>query len=285
MPLNPNPSRRWRDRLFLLTLGGLSSAYVLLIVLLVLADCLFVSPSDFAKVFGKREILAAFWLTIQTCTLASIMALWVATPLAYLLARYSFRGKAWIDTIVDIPVVLPPLVVGISLLVLFHRPFPFSDWFGTSEGIVLEEWLRGRHGFPVTYHWPAVVLAQFAVATAFAVRTLRVTFEQIPSRYEDIARTFGCTRGRAFLEIALPQAWKGLMAAFTVAWARSLGEFGPILVFAGATRFRTEVLSTSVFLELSIGELEGAVAVSLLMVAIAVVSLVLVRWLGGERAA
>jgi molybdate transport system permease protein len=76
-----------------------------------------------------------------------------------------------------------------------------------------------------------------------------------------------------------------LVAAFTVAWARSLGEFGPILVFAGATRFRTEVLSTSVFLELSIGELEGAVAVSLLMVAMAVVALILVRWFSKERAA
>lgn len=266
-------------------MGGLSSTYILLIALLLIADFLFVSPSDFARVLGKAEIVSAFWLTLQTCTLASILALWVATPLAYLLARFQFRGKGWIDTLVDVPVVLPPLVLGISLLVLFHRPFPFSDWIGAQDGFVLDEWFRDRIGFPITYHWPAIVLAQFAVATAFAVRTLRVTFEQASPRCEEIARTFGCTRARAFLEIALPQAWRGLVAAFTVAWARSLGEFGPILVFAGATRFRTEVLSTSVFLELSIGELEGAVAVSLLMVAMAVVALILVRWFSKERAA
>ena len=82
------------------------------------------------------------------------------------------------------------------------------------------------------------------------------------------------------LLIALPQAWRGIITAFTIAWARSLGEFGPILVFAGATRQRTEVLSTSVFLELSVGQLDAAVAVSLLMVAMAVVVLVILRSLG-----
>jgi molybdate transport system permease protein len=125
-----------------------------------------------------------------------------------------------------------------------------------------------------------VVLAQFAVASAFAVRTMRVTFDQIHPRAEQVARTLGCSRAQAFLHIALPQAWRGIITAFTIAWARSLGEFGPILVFAGATRQRTEVLSTSVFLELSVGQLDAAVAVSLLMVAMAVVVLVILRSLG-----
>ena len=157
------------------------------------------------------------------------------------------------------------------MLILFHLPI------GTWE---LETWLRDDVGFPVTYRWPAVVLAQFSVACAFAVRTMRVTFDQINPRVEDVARTLGCTRGQAFLQIALPQAWRGVIAAATISWARALGEFGPILVFAGATRMRTEVLSTSVFLELSIGNLDAAVAVSLLMVAMAVVVLLLLRVLG-----
>jgi len=84
--------------------------------------------------------------------------------------------------------------------------------------------------------------------------------------------------------VVLPQAWRGVVAAFTIAWARSLGEFGPILVFAGATRMRTEVLSTTVFLELSVGQLEAAVAVSLIMIAAAIVVLAIVRLLGGEVA-
>jgi molybdate transport system permease protein len=219
----------------------------------------------------KPEIQAAIWLTLKSCTIAAILSLWVGVPLGYLLSRYRFPGRWLVDTIVDIPIVLPPLVVGLSLLILFH--LRFGDW-------QLETWLRDRVGFPVTYRVPAVILAQFSVACAFAVRTMRVTFDQINPRAEDVARTLGCTRGQAFLQVALPQASRGMIAAWTIAWARSLGEFGPILVFAGATRMRTEVLSTTVFLELSVGNLEAAVAVSLLMVAMAMVVLVVLRLAG-----
>ena len=157
---------------------------------------------------------------------------------------------------IDIPIILPPLVVGLSLLILFRsvRGVPFSI--------------------------ASVVIAQFAVAAAFAVRTMRVTFDQIGPRSEQVAMTLGCSRWQAFGRVVLPEASHGMIAAFTMAWARSLGEFGPVLVFSGATRGRTEVLSTSVFLELSIGRLDEAVAVSLLMVAISILILVVVRIFG-----
>jgi molybdate transport system permease protein len=172
------------------------------------------------------------------------------------------------------------LVLGLSLLILFHQPFPFSKWFFPDSNWELENWLREDMGFPFSFRWPAVVLAQFAVSCAFSIRTMRVTFDQIHPRAEDVARTLGCTRGQAFLLIALPQAWKGMIAATMIAWARALGEFGPIMVFAGTTRFRTEVLSTTVFLELSVGKLDAAVAVSLLMVGMAVIVLLVLRWIG-----
>jgi molybdate transport system permease protein len=264
-------SRRRSDLPFFLVMGGLSGSFVLLIVLLLVADLLFTSAQDFRDALAKPEIQAAFRLTILSCTLAAILSLWVATPMGYLLSRYRFPGRWLIDTLVDIPIVLPPLVLGLSLLILFH--LPFGSW-------QLEAWLRDEVGFPVTYRWPAVVLAQFAVACAFAIRTMRVTFDQINPRAEDVARTLGCTRAQAFMNVALPQAWRGMITAFTIAWARSLGEFGPILVFAGATRMRTEVLSTTVFLELSIGQLSAAVAVSLMMVLMAGCVLVLLRIFG-----
>lgn len=268
----PAPSHRRRSDLpFFLVMGGLSGVFVLLIVLLLVADLLFTSGQDFRDALAKPEIQAAFRLTLLSCTLAAIMSLWVATPMGYLLSRYRFPGRWLIDTLVDIPIVLPPLVLGLSLLILFH--LPIGSW-------QLEAWLRDEVGFPVTYRWPAVVLAQFAVACAFAIRTMRVTFDQINPRAEDVARTLGCTRGQAFMHVALPQAWRGMITAFTIAWARSLGEFGPILVFAGATRMRTEVLSTTVFLELSIGQLSAAVAVSLMMVLMAGCVLVLLRIFG-----
>ncbi len=264
-------ARRRSDVPFFLVMGGISTSFILLIVLLLAADFLFTSPAEFFETIKIPEIQAALRLTLFSCTAAAILSIWVATPLGYLLSRYRFPGRWMIDTIVDIPIVLPPLVLGLSLLILFHMQF--GSW-------QLEAWLRDDVGFPVTYQWPAVVLAQFSVACAFAVRTMRVTFDQIDPRAEDVARTLGCTRGQAFMKVALPQAWRGMIAATTIAWARALGEFGPILVFAGSTRMRTEVLSTSVFLELSIGELGAAVSVSLLMVAMAVVVLVLLRILG-----
>ncbi len=112
-----------------------------------------------------------------------------------------------------------------------------------------------------------MVLAQFVIGAAFAVRTMRGVFDHLSARPEDVAMTLGCSRGQAVWMVTLPAARRGMFAAFSIAWARSLGEFGPILVFAGATRMKTEVLPTSVFLELSVGRLEAAVAVSLLMVA------------------
>ena len=115
------------------------------------------------------------------------------------------------------------LVVGLSLLILFQ----------TAPGRAIERLL------PITYAIPAVILAQFSVACAFAVRTMRVSFDQISPRREQVARTLGCTRGQAFWRVVLPEARGGMVTAATVSWARALGEFGPILVFAGATRMRT----------------------------------------------
>jgi molybdate transport system permease protein len=265
--------RRWSDAVFLTLLAVLGGSYVTLIVLMLAADACYTTPQHLREALAKAEIQFAIRLTVVCCSISAILSLWVATPLGYLLSRHHFQGRWLIDTLVDIPIVLPPLVLGLSLLILFH--IRIGSWR-------LEQWLRDVAGFPVTFHVPAVILAQFAVACAFAVRTMRVTFDEIDPRAEAVARTLGCSQGQAFLLVALPQAWRGMMTAGIVAWARSLGEFGPILVFAGATRNRTEVLSTTVFLELSVGDLQAAVAVSLLMVLLAVLVLVVLRLLGVE---
>ena len=280
MPVEPH--RAGSDVPFFVVMGGLGGSYVVLIVALLIADLAFTAPRHFVAALSKPEIQNAVWLTLVSCTISAMLSIWIATPLGYLLSRFSFRGRWLIDTIIDIPVVLPPLVIGLSLLILFHLPIGRTNleemiqhWSGEIAGLFGQQFqLR------VTYARPAVVLAQFAVACAFAVQTMRVTFDQIDTRPEQVALTLGCGRSQAFLEVSLPQAWRGMIAATTIAWARSLGEFGPILVFAGATRMRTEVLSTTVFLELSVGQLEAAVAVSLLMVIAAMVVLGIVRLLG-----
>lgn len=265
--------RSGSDTLFFLVMGGISSCFVLLIVLMILADIAYTSVADFANAIMKPEIQSAMLLTVLTCTVSAVVSVWVATPLGYLMARYQFPGRWLVSTVIDIPIVLPPLVLGLSLLILFH--VHLGDW-------QLNQWIEQTLSIRIPFTWIAVVLAQYSVACAFAIRTMRITFEQMNPRAEDVARTLGYSRSQAFLDIALPQAEHGIMSAFTVAWARSLGEFGPILVFAGSTRMKTEVLSTSVFLELTTGNLKASVAVSLLMVLLAVCVLLLLRLLGTE---
>lgn len=257
------------DWLFVLSLALLGGLYLGLIVAMLLADVAFTSPWHLMQAMSSPEIRYATRLSLLSSSVTAILSVWISVPLGYLLSRYHFPGKWLMDALLDIPIVLPPLVIGLSLLILFQT------WPGRAvESIV-----------PVTFAIPSVILAQFSVACAFAVRTMRVCFDQIPVRREQVALTLGCSRARAFWWVVLPEGRRGIVTAFTLSWARALGEFGPILVFSGATRMKTEVLSTTVFLELSVGNLNAAVAVSLLMVAVAVLVLVIVRFFGIERAA
>lgn len=266
-PELPEPSSgRRSDRLFYASFAILGGCYLLLLLATLVADLFYTSPGHLWRALQSQEIRYAIRLSLLSCTLTTLLSLWVAVPIGYLMARVQFPGKRLIDAIFDIPIVLPPLVIGLSLLILFQTP----------PGRALERI------FPVTYAVPSVILAQFMVAAAFAVRTMKATFDQISPRHEQVALTLGCTRSQAFWMVVLPEARRGLLTAATLAWARSLGEFGPILVFSGATRMKTEVLSTTVFLELSVGNLEAAVAVSLLMVAAAVLVLLLIRTKGSE---
>ena len=227
------PFRTGSDWPFFLASGVIGGGYVLLLVALLAADVASTSVEELAAALTKPEILFAVRMTLVSCTLAALASLWVAVPLAYLLERFAFRGRSIIDAVLDIPVVLPPLVLGLSLLILFHLPI---------AGTTLEALVQRSLGLQVTYAPVAVVLAQFVVAAAFAIHSMRLTFARIDPRPEAIAMTLGCRRSQAFWKVAFPQAWRGMVAAFSIAWARSLGEFGPILVFAGATRMKTEVL-------------------------------------------
>lgn len=252
------------DALFVGRLASPLALYLAIVVGLIAALASFTSASDVIRAAQSPEIRYAFWLSLGSCTLSTIFSLWVGVPAGYLLSRFVFPGKDLIDTLLDIPIVLPPLVIGLALLILFQTP--------------LGKAIERIH--PVTFAVPAVVLAQFCVACAFALRTMRVTFDQIPLRPEQVALTLGCSRRQAFWLVVFPEARRGLITAATLSWARSLGEFGPVLVFAGATRMRTEVLPTTVFLELSVGNIEAAAAVSLMMVVAAGIVLLLTRLFG-----
>jgi molybdate transport system permease protein len=272
--------------LFYLTFAVIGGTYVVLIVAMLLADAAYmterslkvaddsgdwwsalVTQSPMMVAFSNPKIQHSIWLSLISCTISAVVSVFVALPMGYLLARHEFKGKRLLDAVLDIPIVLPPLVIGLSLLILFQFQ-PFS-WFARD----------------IVYQVPSVILAQFSVACAFAVRTMKATFDHIDPRCEDVAITLGCSRFQAFGWVLLPAARRGILTAFTLAWARSLGEFGPLLIFSGATPMKTEVLSTTVFLEMNVGNIEGAVAVSFIMVLAAVVVLILTRLLGTEHQA
>jgi molybdate transport system permease protein len=259
--MKPRVSPFW---LSLAVVGGL---YLLFLLAMLGATASYTTPANLIEALGKPEIQHSIWLSLLTCTVTALLSLLLAVPVGYLLARARFPGKHWVEAALDIPIVLPPMVMGLCLLILFQTGF---GKFIESATVTF------------TYTVYGVVLAQFTIGAAFAVRTMRHTFDHLSSRPEDVAMTLGCTRARAVWLVTLPAARRGMFAAASVAWARSLGEFGPILVFAGATRMKTEVLPTTVWLELSVGNLEAAVAVSLLMVVCAVVVLAAVKWMGEE---
>jgi molybdate transport system permease protein len=247
---------RGRHSSFWLGLTLVAGLYLAFLVALLGAMATYTSPQQLWEALQAREIQYSIGLSMVTCTASALLALLLAVPVGYLLARGRFFGKALVDAMLDVPIVLPPMVVGLCLLIFFQTP----------AGKLIERVV------PFTYTVAGVVLAQFVIGAAFAVRTMRGVFDHLSSRPEDVAMTLGCSRGQAVWLVTLPAARRGMFAAFSIAWARSLGEFGPILVFAGA----------SVFLELSVGRLEAAVAVSVVMVTLALVVLVSVR-VTGER--
>lgn len=249
---------------FLLIMAIIASTYVILIIGMMMADLTFTTPGHILEALKSEEIQYAIKLSLISCTITMLLSLIVAIPTGYFMSRYNFRGKRMLDAILDIPIILPPLVIGLSLLILFQ----------TAPGKFIESHLR------ITYTVYSVVIAQFMVACAFAVRTMNVSFSQIDSRQEDVALTLGCNKRQAFWMVLLPQAKNGILTAGSLAWARALGEFGPILIFSGATRMRTEVLPTTVFLEMSIGNIEAAVAVSLIMIFAGFGVLMVVRYFG-----
>src|SRR5947209_19105974 len=185
----PDPPRGRSDLPFLLGLGVLGGVYVLLIVGMLLADASFTAPGDLWQALKSREIRYAIKLSLVSCTITAILSVWVAVPLGYLLSRYRFPGRLLLDVLLDIPIVLPPLVIGLCLLILFSTP----------PGRGVQKFVQ------ITYAIPSVIIAQFAVAAAFAVRTMRVAFDQISPRQEQVAPTLGCSRGQAIVRGVLPQ--------------------------------------------------------------------------------
>lgn len=180
------------------------------------------------------------WFTLGTATLAIVLSLVPGTVLAWILARKSWPGKSLIETLVALPLVMPPVATGLLLLKLLGRHGPFGDWFY-------------RHDIAVVFTWKAVAAAMAVMSFPLLVRGVRTAFESVNPRLESVAATLGAPPLRVLATITLPLAARGILAALVFAFARALGEFGATIMVAGNIPGRTTTLSTAIYRDIQLG--------------------------------
>ena len=231
-------------------------------MLLIFSLVTYTDPASVLDVLKQPEFHFALKFTLWTSLLAVTFAVMVALPCGYLLSRYKFPGRAFFDTLIDIPIVLPPLVSGVVLLIFFG-PFLGKHLARLGIEIVFTPW--------------GVVVAQWFVAAPFAIKTFKQAFSALDRRMEKVARTLGFSPTMVFCKVTLPLARNGLMGGIIMAWARALGEFGATAMLAGITRMKTETLSVAVFLNMSIGDMKFAISTALVMLFLALVLLIIFK--------
>jgi molybdate transport system permease protein len=247
----------------------IGSAVLLLYFAVPLAALLlFLPPRDLLGPLLSPLALGALWLTIKTTLAATALAVALGLPLAYLLARVPFRGRDLVDTLVDLPITIPPVVAGVALLLAFGR-----------RGLI------GAHldvlGFQIAFTTVAVVMAQIFIASPFFVKAARAGFEAVDARVEAAARTLGASPWRVFWTVTVPLARPALLSGVVLAWARALSEFGATMMFAGNFPGRTQTLPLAVMTALE-SDLPTAVAVSALSLGLALAALLAAKWLAGR---
>jgi len=218
-----------------------------------------------AGLLASPEIRFAIMLSLATSIVSTVICIVIAIPVAYALARYQFFGKRVATLALTLPLTLPPLVAGIALLLFFGT---------TSWGQALE-----AAGFVVIFTPLGIIVAEVFVNIPYIIRILRSTFSSINPRYEYVAKTIGCTDRSAFFQVLLPMARSGLIAGTVITWSKAMGEFGAVLMVAGATTMRTETLPIALYLNISTGDVNMAVAAATILIMISVVTLGIVEFI------
>ncbi|MCN0177193.1 ABC transporter permease [Salinispora arenicola] len=205
-------------------------------------------------------VLAALRLSLLTATLATLLCLLLGVPLAWLLARVEFPGRRLVRALVTVPLVLPPVVGGVALLLVFGRRGLIGDWLDRLFGITLPFTTTG------------VVLAEAFVAMPFLVIAVEGALRGADRRYEEAAATLGAGRWTTFTHVTVPLVAPGLAAGAVLCWARALGEFGATITFAGNYPGRTQTMPLAVYLALET-DVEAAIVLSLILLVVSVVIL------------
>ncbi|SCL46185.1 ABC transporter permease [Micromonospora chersina] len=258
--------RRQRVPLALLLPAGLG----LLFLVLPLAGLLVRAPwTTLPRRLAQPGVLAALRLSLETATLATLLCVALGVPLAWLLARVEFPGRRLVRALVTVPLVLPPVVGGVALLLVFGR-----------RGLV-GSWLDATFGVTLPFTTAGVVLAEAFVAMPFLVIAVEGALRGADARYEEAAATLGAGRWTTFTRVTLPLVAPGVAAGAVLCWARALGEFGATITFAGNYPGRTQTMPLAVYLALE-ADVQAAIVLSLILltVSVAILAGLRDRWVG-----
>lgn len=212
----------------------------------------------------SSELWQITWFTVAVAAGSTALILPGGLALAWLLARRDWPGKSIVETLVALPLVIPPVATGLLLLKLFGRRGPVG------------EFLENTFGWQIVFNWRGVVLATAIMSFPLLVRTARVAFESVNPRFEYVARSLGAGPSRVFATITLPLAFRGIVAGIALAFARALGEFGATIMVAGYIPGETATLSLSIYHLVQLGRDTEAFALLGLSLTIAFAAV----WLG-----
>lgn len=240
------------------------------LLLPLIALLLRVSPERLISHLGQSMVVQAITLSFSTTLIATALTIVLGTPLAYLLARRRFRWQRVIDTLIDLPTVLPPAVAGLALLMAFGR-----------QGLIGS--LLDDLGLQIAFSQTAVILAQLFVAAPFFIRSARVGFASVSFDLEQAAALDGAHGGQIFRLVTLPLAWSNLVSGAVMTWARALGEFGATMIFAGNFPGRTQTMPLAIYLGFEM-DLDIALTLSVILIACSFAVLMIVKSLLNREA-
>jgi molybdate transport system permease protein len=218
---------------------------------------------------GRTTVSDALFLTAISSLISLAVIIGFGTPLAFGIARRSFRGKSVLETLIDMPMVLPPAVAGLALLMAFGRRGVVGSYLDDA-------------GIRIGFTTAAVIFAQIFVASPFYIRAARAAFSRLDTTVEDAAADLGASPMHVLRTITLPLAAPGLTAGAVLAWARAVGEFGATIMFAGNLPRETQTLPLAIYGRYEAGELETSLAMALILLASSFLVLVSVRGLGSR---
>jgi molybdate/tungstate transport system permease protein len=233
---------------------------VLFLVLPLLATFLGSSPGEVASSLSDRSVLTSLWITFVAAFIATLIALVLGVPLAYLLARREFPGKSLLQGLIDLPIIIPHTAAGIALLMVFGR------------GGLLGEPLESV-GMYFTENMAGIVIAMLFVSVPILIDTARESIVLVDERLERVARTLGASPLTAFRRVTLPLAWRGIVGGSVLMWARGISEFGAVVILA----YNPKVISVLVYERFAGFGLSAALPITALLLVLALVIFVITR--------